>query len=139
MAAPSSSNVSTSSGSVPAIRIRPPTFTEGKLDGSNYLLWKFKITTILDSYELLDTVLDIDAEPVASYDLKEPTKIIPPNPQFVKEWRRRNADAICAIVTSVQDSVLTLIQHTSKASEAWNILKNQYETRNQTRIQNLEN
>ena len=34
---------------------------------------------------------------------------------------------------------LTLIQHTSKASEAWGILRSQYETRNQTRIQNLEN
>ena len=55
-----------------------------------------------------------------------------------RAWKRRNADALCALVTSSSDSVLTLIQHTNKASEAWNILKGQYETRNQTRIQNLE-
>ncbi|MCO5581175.1 hypothetical protein L7F22_035053 [Adiantum nelumboides] len=48
-------------------------------------------------------------------------------------------DAMCAIVTSVSDSMLTLIQHTTKAHEAWGILARQYETRNQTRIQNLEN
>ena len=39
------------------LRIRPPAFTEGKLDGTNYTLWKFKVTAILDSYELLDVVL----------------------------------------------------------------------------------
>ncbi|MCO5567925.1 hypothetical protein L7F22_021621 [Adiantum nelumboides] len=47
----SASNVGTT-----PLRIRPPAFTEGKLDGTNYTLWKFKISAILDSYELLDTV-----------------------------------------------------------------------------------
>ena len=46
---------------------------------------------------------------------------------------------MCALVTSTTDSVLTLIQHTTKAPKAWNILKDQYETQNQMRIQNLEN
>ena len=45
------------------LRIRPPTFTEGKLDGTNYTLWKFKIIAILDLYELLDVFLGIDAKP----------------------------------------------------------------------------
>jgi hypothetical protein len=35
--------------------------------------------------------------------------------------------------------VLTLIQHVSKACEAWELLRNQYETTNPTRILNLEN
>ena len=45
------------------LRICPPAFTEGKLDGTNYTLWKFKITAILDLYELLDVILGIDTEP----------------------------------------------------------------------------
>ena len=45
------------------LRICPPAFTEGKLDGTNYTLWKFKITAILDSYELLDVILGTNAEP----------------------------------------------------------------------------
>ena len=48
---------------VPAIqtlRILPPAFTEGKLDGTNYTLRKLKIAAILDSYELLETVLGAD-------------------------------------------------------------------------------
>ncbi|MCO5608004.1 hypothetical protein L7F22_062207 [Adiantum nelumboides] len=38
----------------------------------------------------------------------------------------------------VSDSCLTLIQHTTKAHEAWSILARQYEAHNHTRIQNLE-
>ena len=45
------------------LRIRPPTFSEGKLDGTNYTLWKFKISAILDSYELLETILGTYPEP----------------------------------------------------------------------------
>ena len=46
---------------------------------------------------------------------------------------------MCALVTSTTDSVLTLIQHNTKAAEPWDVLQKQYETRNQTRIKNLEN
>ncbi|XP_068667719.1 uncharacterized mitochondrial protein AtMg00810-like [Aristolochia californica] len=89
---PSSS--SASYGSVPTICNRPPAFTEGKIDGTNYLLWKFKITIVLDSYELLDIVLGVDAEPVAVTDGGNTT---PPNPQLVEDWRRKYTDALCAI------------------------------------------
>ena len=64
---------------------------------------------------------------------------IPPSPTAVQEWRQRNTDALCAIVISVQDNVLTMVQHVSKASEAWELLRNQYETTNPTRVLNLEN
>ena len=61
------------------LRIRPPVFMEGKLDGANYTLWKFKITTILDSYELLDVILGINVEPQSTLDLADPSVMIPPN------------------------------------------------------------
>lgn len=130
----SASNVGTTT-----LRIRPPAFTEGKLDGSNYTLWKFKISAILDSYELLDTVLNDDQEPVATREITNPDVLIPPDATLLRAWKRRNADALCAIVMCVSDSVLTLIQHTTKAHEAWSILARQYEAHNHTRIQNLEN
>ncbi|MCO5586041.1 hypothetical protein L7F22_039979 [Adiantum nelumboides] len=122
--------------------IRPPAFTEGKLDGTNYTLWKFKISAILDSYELLDTVLGpngIDPEPIATIDFTNPSAVIPPDATLLCAWRRRNADALCGIVMCISDFVLTLVQHTTKAHKAWNILARQYEAHNHTRIQNLEN
>ena len=112
------------------LRIHPQAFTEGKLDGTNYTLWKFKITAILDSYELLDVILGTDVDP---------GNTLPLDADLLHAWKCKNTDALCALVTSTMDSVLTLIQHTTKAPKAWNILKGQYETQNQTRIQNLEN
>ena len=100
------------------------------------------MSAILDSYELLETIMGPtggDPEPVVTFDPANPTTPIPPNADLLRAWKRRNADALCTIVTSVCDSVLTLVQHTTKAHEAWSILASQYETRNYTRIQNLEN
>ena len=34
-------------------------FSDKKLDGTKYTLWKFKILTILDFYELLETIMGI--------------------------------------------------------------------------------
>ena len=116
------------------LQIHPLAFTEGKLDGMNYTLWKSKVTTILDSYELLEMMLGIDLEPQATPNLVDPTRMIPPNLDLLQAWKYRNADALCALVTITIDIVLTLIQHTSKASEDWNTLRSQYEARNQTQI-----
>jgi len=60
--ASSSSNANAAATTVQTLRIRPPAFTEGKLDGTNYTLWKFKIMAIIDSYELLKIVLGIGIE-----------------------------------------------------------------------------
>ena len=122
---PNSSTVMQGAGgiSLQPLRMRPPAFTEGKLDGTNYTLWKFKISAILDSYELLDVVLGNLLEPVFISNPLDPAHPSLPDPAEVCEWKRKNADALCAFVTSFTDSVLTLIQHTSKASEAWIILK----------------
>lgn len=56
--------------------------------------------------------LGLDLEPVGFPNLNDKTIIFPLNPALHKKWKRRNVDALCAIVTSVSDSTLTLIQHT---------------------------
>ena len=103
--------------------IRPLAFTKGKLDGANYTLWKLKITTILDLYELLDVVLGTDAKPQPTRDPANPGSTLPLDANLLRAWKCKNADALCALVTSTTDNVLTLILHTTKAPKAWNILK----------------
>ena len=119
-------------------RPRPPALSnDGKLDGTNYPLWKFKMMAILSSYELWDTATGLDKQPEASVDASGNT--VPPSPTAVQEWKQRNADALYAIVIKVQDSMLMMVQHVTKALEAWELLRNQYETTNPTRVLNLEN
>ena len=82
--------------------------------------------------------LGMDQQPVAIPNPNDPSIIFPPNPTDVQAWTRRDADALCQIVTSVKASVLTLIQHVNTAAEACATLKAQYEMTNATRKQNLE-
>jgi len=51
-------------GEMASNRPRPPTInSEGKLDAMNYLLRKFKMTVILQAYNLWDTPIGNDLEP----------------------------------------------------------------------------
>ncbi|MCO5604890.1 hypothetical protein L7F22_059064 [Adiantum nelumboides] len=123
-----------------ALRRRfPPFGTEGKLDGTNYTLWKLNIKALLNSYELLQTATGQDRMPGPTVSPFDPAITIHADLALVTAWQRRDADTLCAIVTSVSDGILPLIQHVSKTTEAWQISQNQYEMRNQTRVQNLKN
>ena len=105
------------------------------------LYGKLKISTILDS-ESLETVMKPtggDPMPILRFDPTHLTTSKSPNVAVLRAWKRRNADARCTIITGVCDSVLTVVQHTTKAHEAWSILASQHEIGNYTRIQNLEN
>ena len=54
------------------LRIRPPPLSDGKLDETNYTLWKFKMSAILDSYELLETIMGPTGgvpEPMVTFEL----------------------------------------------------------------------
>ncbi|MCO5607919.1 hypothetical protein L7F22_062121 [Adiantum nelumboides] len=63
------------SSTTTTLQISPPTITKGKLDGTNYTLWKFKISANLNSYELLATIMGPNGEdpkPVITRDQSTP-------------------------------------------------------------------
>ena len=69
------------------LRIRPPPLADGKLDGINYTLWKFKMSTILDSYKSLETVMGptrADPEPMVTFNTAHPTTSLPPNEDLLQ-------------------------------------------------------
>ena len=116
----------------------PPFGESGKLDGSNYPLWKFKMKAILSAYELWDTATRVDARPDAMPDQANARQQIVPIAVEIQAWTRRDADALCSIICSVTNLVMALIQHVTTVKEACTILKSQYETTNQTQILNQE-
>ena len=67
---------------VAPLHIRSLAFIEGKLDGSSYTMWNFNIGAILDSYELLDTLMgsiEVDLELQPMPDPANPAQTISPN------------------------------------------------------------
>ncbi|MCO5576757.1 hypothetical protein L7F22_030576 [Adiantum nelumboides] len=76
---------------VGASRRRPPPFgTEGKLDGTNYMLWKFKIKAILNSYELLQTATGQDRMLGPTVRSSNPSITIPVDLALVMAGQRRD-------------------------------------------------
>ena len=66
---------------------------EGKLDGSDYTLWKFKIFMILDTNELLESVMGpfgADLEPLPKVDHNNPTIIIQSDVADLHAWESCN-------------------------------------------------
>ena len=55
-------------------RSGPPPFGDGKLDGTKYTLWKFKIQAILDSYELWEIATGVDVTPGPTTDPNDPSQ-----------------------------------------------------------------
>ena len=78
---------------------------------------------VLNAYELWDMVTNVDVKPVSYVDPNDPWKKIMPDASDLQAWSIRDADALCAIVTSCNDNVLTLTQHVQTFAEAWSILK----------------
>ena len=71
----------------------------GKLDGSNYALWKFKITNILVARKLW--VVDMG-------DFKEPTRT-ETDTKVINRWDEANAEAFALIGMTIVDSVIPQI------------------------------
>jgi len=59
---------------------------DGKLDGRNYPLWKFKMMAILLCYELWDIATRLDKQPIVTVDASSNT--VPPSPTTVQEWKK---------------------------------------------------
>ena len=120
-------------------RPRPPPMVEGsKLHGNNWVLWKLKMKETLDSFDLLNMMLGTDLKPQATIDAVTRNTILV-DPSLPAAWRCRHADAFYALIGSIADSVLTMVQHLTAPSEVWVELQAQYETTNPTTKLNLEN
>ena len=78
------SSSATHAAVVQTLHICPPAFMKGKLDGTSYTLWKFKVTSILESYELLDVSLGIDVEAQSTPNPADPSVMIPPNAHLLR-------------------------------------------------------
>jgi hypothetical protein len=108
-----------------------------KLDHSNYLMWKFQITGILDSYSLLD-------------HLEDPTPCLPKflfshletetqevNPLYT-QWRARDKALFSLISSTLSPSTISLVMGQTSASGIWKILGNRYTFVSRSNIVNLK-
>ena len=77
-----------------------------KLDSTNYLLWKYQITFIFESYSLLD-LLDESVQPPAKF-IADREGIAIENSLY-KQWKARDQALKTLINATLSPSALTLV------------------------------
>ena len=91
-----------------------------KLNGENYVNWKFKLQTVL---ELL-----------GGWTIVKGTELKPADPALIADWNKREARAKVTLRMSVQDKIIPHIRNCDTSKETWDVLKGLYETKDANRV-----
>jgi hypothetical protein len=115
-----------------------PTVTV-KLDHTNYLMWKFQITGILDAYSLLDHLEDPTSCPSQfvlghnDHDLE--TQEV--NPLYL-QWKTRDKRLFSLISSTLSPSTISLVMGQTTASGIWRVILNKYTSISRSSFVNLK-
>ena len=108
-----------------------------KLGHSNYLMWKFQITGILDAYSLLDHLEDPTSCPSKFLFSHSKTETQEVNPLYT-QWRARDKALFSIISSTLSPSSISLVMGQTSASGIWKILVNRYTSVSRSNIVNLK-
>uniref|UniRef100_A0A2N9EZF0 Retrotransposon Copia-like N-terminal domain-containing protein n=1 Tax=Fagus sylvatica TaxID=28930 RepID=A0A2N9EZF0_FAGSY len=108
-----------------------------KLDHSNYLMWKFQITGILDAYSLLDHLEDPTPCPSKFLLGQTRTEQQEVNPLY-SQWKTRDKALFSMISSTLSPSAISLVMGQTSASGIWKIIVNRYTSVSRSNIVNLK-
>lgn len=95
-----------------------------KLDGSNYINWKFKLQTLLEGQNTYSIVIGDEGKPTVANGGTNAT---------IQEWEKRELKAKVLLKLSVKDCIIPHIRDCKTANEIWTTLKDMYEIKNTSR------
>ena len=100
-----------------------------KLDGSNFINWKFKMQTFMESYGVQNIAKGTELKPHAAAGATATQ---------IQDWEKRENKAKVLLRMSVKDSIIPHIREATTFAETWTTLKALYETSNTNRIMFLK-
>ena len=106
-----------------------------KLDSTNYLLWKYQITSIFESYSLSD-LLDGSVQPLAKF-IADKEGVAIENPLY-KQWKTRDQALKTLINATLSPSALTLVLAQTTAQGVWQVLERRYTSLSRTHVLSLK-
>ena len=110
-----------------------------KLDHTNYLMWKFQITGILDAYSLIDHLEEPTLCPSQfilghrDHDLEVPEV----NPLYL-QWKTRDKTFFSLISSTLSPSAISLVMGQTTASGIWRVILNRYTSISHSSVLNLK-
>jgi hypothetical protein len=108
-----------------------------KLDHTNYLMWKFQITGILDAYSLLDHLEDPIPCPSKFLLGQNGAETQEVNPSYV-QWKSRDKTLFSLLSSTLSPSAISLVMGQTTASGIWKVILNMYTSISRSSIVNLK-
>uniref|UniRef100_A0A2N9J9G3 Uncharacterized protein n=1 Tax=Fagus sylvatica TaxID=28930 RepID=A0A2N9J9G3_FAGSY len=108
-----------------------------KLDHTNYLMWKFQITGILDAYSLLDHLEDPIPCPSKFLLGQNGAEIQEVNAGYV-QWKSRDKTLFSLLSSTLSPSAISLVMGQTTASGIWKVIHNRYTSISRSSIVNLK-
>lgn len=109
-----------------------------KLDGTNYYLWKSIMTSLLQSYNLLEYAEGEKTAPPPTITEKQGTATVDsPNPEF-QQWRTYDQFYLACIYLAVSPDIGLQLVGLRTAAEAWSKLQNLYDSQTYAQREFLE-
>uniref|UniRef100_A0A2N9G9X8 Integrase catalytic domain-containing protein n=1 Tax=Fagus sylvatica TaxID=28930 RepID=A0A2N9G9X8_FAGSY len=142
MATSSSSSASSTSSNPPGTISQTPILllkdlVSMKLDATNYVIWKYQIVSIFESYSLLD-MIDGTASPPAEYlaDANGESSLNV-NPLY-KQWKARDQALKTLINATLSPSAITLVIGQTTTQGVWQALERRYTSLSRTHVLSLK-
>ena len=108
-----------------------------KLDHTNFLMWKFQITRILDAYSLLDHIEDPFPCP-CKFLLSETGAVTQEISPLFLQWKARDKALFSLISSTLSPSAISLVMGQTTASGIWKVIVNRYTSVSRSSIVNLK-
>jgi hypothetical protein len=96
-----------------------------KLDGSNFINWKFKMQTPMEGYGVWTIAKGDEVKPDTSAGVTT---------SQIQDWEKHENKAKVLLCMSVKDSIIPHIREAKTSVETWTALKALYETSNKNHI-----
>ena len=110
-------------------------FVSVKLDHTNFLTWKFQITSILDAYSLLDCIDGTISCPVKFLHREDGTEFV--NPDFLS-WKARDKALFSLLSVTLSPSALSLVIGQTSAQGISTVLEQRYTTISRSNVVSLK-
>ena len=135
---PANSNSSSSNSQTPIFLLSNiSTYVTVKLDHSNFLIWKFQITHILEAYSLLEYIEGYNTCP-PKFLVDELGAITTQVNPVYSQWQARDKALMSLISATLSPSAHSLIIGQSFAYGMWTVLLKRYTSVSRSNILNLK-
>jgi hypothetical protein len=101
-----------------------------KLDGSNFINWKFKMQTLMEGYGVWNIAKGTELKPNA---------VVGATTTQIQDWEEHENKTKVLLRMSIKDSIISHIREATTFVATWTTLKSLYETSNTNHILFLKN